>query len=151
MKTWIPCNVVKPFEIKSLYTAFEMTFDSKFSFAGEVYNFYEIICVLDGKIGITSDRSVYKVGEKNLVIHKPMEFHRIWSEDDSNPRIIIISFDATLDIPMSDTIISLTDDEFDMYKKIYNGISKDCNIVSRRLINNYKWIGKLYFKDRYEW
>lgn len=135
MKTWIPCKVVRSFEIKSLYTAFDITFESNFSFAGEIHNFYEIICVLDGTIGITSDRSIYKVSERNLVIHRPMEFHRIWSEDGSNPRIIIISFDASFDIPIGETVISLTDDEFESYKRIFEVISQSCNIVSRRIIN----------------
>lgn len=133
MKTWIPCNVVRSFEIKSLYTAFDITFDNNFSFAGEIHNFYEIICVLEGTIGITSDRSIYKVNEKNLVIHRPMEFHRIWSEDNSNPRIMIISFDASLDIPIGKTVVSLSDEELLSYKKIFEAISESCNIVSRRI------------------
>lgn len=135
MKTWIPCNVVRSLEIKSFYTAFDITFENNFSFAGEIHNFYEIICVLEGTIGITSDRSIYKVNEKNLVIHRPMEFHRIWSEDDSDPRIMIISFDALFDIDIKETVISLSDDEFETYMQIFKKISESCNIVSRRIIS----------------
>lgn len=134
MKTWIPCNVVRSIEIKALYTAFDITFENNFSFAGEIHNFYEIICVLNGTIGITSDRSIYKVNEKNLVIHRPMEFHRIWSEDDSDPRIMVVSFDALFDIDIEETVISLSDDEFETYMQIFKKISESCNIVSRRII-----------------
>ena len=145
MKTWIPCNVVRSFEIKSLYTAFDITFDNNFSFAGEVHNFYEIICVLEGTIGITSDRSIYKVNEKNLVIHRPMEFHRIWSEDGSNPRIMIISFDASFDIPIGKTVVSLSDEDFFAYKRMFESISESCNIVSRRITSVIPE-KRLYFK-----
>ena len=61
MKKWIPCNIIKTFEIKALYTSFEITFDNRFSFAGEIHKFYEVICVLYGKIGIASDMNFYSV------------------------------------------------------------------------------------------
>lgn len=133
MKRWIPCNVIRPVEIKALYTAFKITFDSKFSFAGESHNFYELICVIGGTIGIASNMDVYKVAAGNMVIHKPMEFHRIWSEDQTSPTIIIISFDAEITPVIPGTVYSLTSDESDAYEEIFNLIQSSCEISARRV------------------
>ncbi|HHT53822.1 MAG TPA: helix-turn-helix transcriptional regulator [Clostridiales bacterium] len=133
MKKWIPCNVIKSFEIKALYTAFEITFDNRFSTAGEIHNFFEVICVLDGKIGIASDMNVYSVPGNRLVIHKPMEFHRIWSEEETTPSIIIISFDADTIIDISGTVFELSDDEVKAFCGIYRTISGSCKINMRRV------------------
>jgi AraC-like DNA-binding protein len=133
MKKWIPCNLTKSIEIKALYTAFAITFDNQFSFAGETHNFYEVICVLDGKIGIASDMNVYSVSGGRLVIHKPMEFHRIWSEEQTTPSIIIISFDAHTSIEIAGTVFELSDDEVREFCEIYRGISGSCEIIMRRV------------------
>lgn len=134
MKKWIPCNIVRPLDIRALYTAFDITFDDKFSFAGESHNFYETVCVLDGMVGIAADSDLYTVGAGNLVLHKPMEFHRIWSEGQTRPRIIIISFDAVITPEPAGSIFPLSPDESVKYEEIYREISRGCDIVSRRVV-----------------
>ena len=134
MKKWIPCNVVRPLEIRALYTAFDITFDDAFSFAGESHNFYESICVLDGLVGIAADSDLYTVPAGNLVLHKPMEFHRIWSEGQTKPRIIIISFDATITPEPVGCVFTLSKDEQTAFESIYREIAQSCEISARRVI-----------------
>lgn len=133
MKRWIPCNVIRPIGVKALYTAFEITFDNHFSFAGESHNFYEIICVLSGVVGIAADMDVYKVTEGNLVVHKPMEFHRIWSEDQTSPTIIILSFDADIAPVIFGTVFNISEEEISAYREVYRLISGSCELNARRV------------------
>ncbi len=82
------------FRIKSLHTAFEEQFESNYDFPGERHDFWEIVIVLEGEIGIVAESEVYILKKGQAVIHEPMEFHRLWSEGNSRPRIIIFSFGA---------------------------------------------------------
>lgn len=134
MKRWIPCNVIRTLEINALYTAFDITFDSKFSFAGESHNFFEAVCVLDGMVGIAAGQDVYIVPRGNLVIHRPMEFHRIWSEEQSTPRIIIISFDTSSRPCFAGTVFRLDEEELETFAQSYRGIADCCEISSRRVV-----------------
>lgn len=82
------------FQIKKIYTAFYKKCDSRFFFEGETHNFWEIVIVLNGEIGITSGNGVFLLEKGQAILHAPMEFHRLWSEGGSFPEIIIFSFEA---------------------------------------------------------
>lgn len=83
--------------INSLITAFRVTYDETFNFKGEMHNFWELVYVLDGKIGVAADNKVYELTKNQIIFHKPMEFHRLWSEGGTRPHLIIISFEASGD------------------------------------------------------
>lgn len=134
MKKWIPCNISRRLEINALYTAFDITFDNEFSFAGESHNFYEAICVIDGTVGVAAGQDVYVVSRGNLVIHRPMEFHRIWSEEQSSPRIIIISFDVSSPLGFTGTVFRISHEEVQAYTEVYRRIAECCEINTRRVI-----------------
>lgn len=84
----------KSFHITSLNSAFEETYNFNYSFVGESHDFWEIVIVLSGKIGVTAGSDVLMLKKGQAIIHEPMEFHRLWSEDNSEPTIIIFSFCA---------------------------------------------------------
>ena len=82
------------FRITALYTAFSADFPSTYSFSGEYHNFYELVYVTEGSIGVTAGNDIYILHKGQSILHEPMEFHRIWSENNTNPSVIIISFGA---------------------------------------------------------
>lgn len=88
------CPVDGLIEIASLFTFFQCRFGTDYAFKGESHNFYEAVCVLDGKVGITADKNVYILSAGQMIVHPPMEFHAIWSDCGSEPEIIIFSFRA---------------------------------------------------------
>ena len=81
--------------IDALYTLFSDTREPNYHFEGERHNFWEIVCVLDGKVGVASENELYTLSEGQAVIHTPMEFHNIWSENCKNT-VFIFSFDGTI-------------------------------------------------------
>ena len=83
--------------IKSVITAIDAVRPKDFYFPGEMHNFWEIVCVAEGAAMATADERVYNLKKGNLLFHKPMEFHRIWSSDGTSPRVIFITFSATGD------------------------------------------------------
>lgn len=82
------------FRIKTLYTAFVANYDNKYYFNGEYHNFWEMVIVLDGTLGVTAGSDLFILKKGQAVIHEPMEFHRLWSEGNSNTKIIVFTFGA---------------------------------------------------------
>lgn len=80
--------------VKSVVTAFNAERKKDYYFAGEMHNFWELVYVVSGEIMTTADERVFSLSEGQLIFHKPMEFHRIWSVGDATARLCIISFDA---------------------------------------------------------
>lgn len=111
------CEIKKMVQIKKLVTFTETTFETDHYFSGEAHDFWEIVFVISGKVGVTADKDVYLAQGGDVVIHKPMEFHSIWSEGGTAPEIVILSFDAK-SMPSLDSRI------FTMTESIVNSIRK---------------------------
>ena len=97
------------FRIKALHTAFEERFSSSYYFAGEYHNFWEMVIVSDGELGVTAGSDVFVLKKGQAVIHEPMEFHRLWSEGESCPNIVLFSFSADGMPKYSSKIFKITD------------------------------------------
>ncbi len=84
--------------ITALHTFFCTTFTPDYRFRGEVHDFYELVCVLDGEVAITADDRVYTLARGQAILHPPMQFHNIGSHGDSSPTVLVVSFSGE-DIP----------------------------------------------------
>lgn len=82
------------FRIIKLYTASLQHFETDYFFKGEEHNFWEIVIVTEGKVGVTADKDVLTLGAGEAIIHEPMEFHRIWAEEKTKPIVVIFTFSA---------------------------------------------------------
>lgn len=87
--------IKKQINIDSLYTIFTDTRDSNYRFEGESHDFWEVVCVLEGNVGVAADNDLYTLKEGQTVFHKPTKFHNIWSENEKNT-VFIFSFNGTM-------------------------------------------------------
>ncbi|MEE1043773.1 MAG: AraC family transcriptional regulator, partial [Clostridia bacterium] len=87
--------ITKKVNIDSLHTIFTDTRDVNYKFEGERHDFWEVVCVLKGNVGVVSDNDLYTLHEGQTVFHKPMEFHNIWSENAENT-VFIFSFNGKM-------------------------------------------------------
>lgn len=87
-------EVEKVFEIEKIYTAFGKKYGINYYFEGESHDFWEIVMVAEGEIGVTAGSDLFMLKKGQAIIHEPMEFHRLWSEGSTCPEIIVFSFDA---------------------------------------------------------
>ena len=85
----------KPIRVEALVDAYDVIHPEGYYFPGESHDFWEMVFVCDGSAALTADERVYHLGKGSLVFHKPMEFHRVWSEAGSAPHLIILSFKAS--------------------------------------------------------
>lgn len=80
--------------VRALMSAFEALYADDFYFGGENHNFWEIVYVMDGKVGVSADGHVYELSSGEIIFHKPMEFHKIWALPPEKPHVFIVSFFA---------------------------------------------------------
>lgn len=114
-----PYEVKRPLEITEFYSAFEYKCDNAYSFAGEIHNFWEILILMDGELRIMEDDKVYLLSENQIIFHKPMVFHSVQAENNSNPHYFVTSFNATGDFMerFSNKVINLSEEQMtDVYK-----------------------------------
>lgn len=84
--------VQKSPRITSLYTIFRKTYEKDFRFRGESHDFWELVCVADGQVGITADDKIFELEQGQCFLHPPMQFHSIQSAGATEPTVVIISF-----------------------------------------------------------
>lgn len=139
----------KQIDICAIHTFFEKIYEPDFYFNGESHNFWEVVFVIDGTVGVTADDKVFYLHSGQVIFHKPMEFHRIWAESGKRPTVCIISFTANsmpkmstyvynLPTDISDSIISIYEDAkkiFDMSFIKIAEIGDDCKIQAQILAN----------------
>ncbi len=134
--------------ISAFYSFFEKRYDVDYKTDGEIHNFWEIVCVIEGTLGVTADKDIYILERGNAIIHKPMEFHNVWSEN-SCPKIIIMTFEGIMPklgkriFKMSDrtknTITSLANDtlqifDYDKDGVFITGIKKDNEVFAEQFL-----------------
>lgn len=110
------CAVSEYISITSLFTIFEETFDKSYYFEGESHDFWEFVCVLDGTLGVTAGEDILILEKGQSVLHRPMEFHRLWSEGRTEPHIFVISFAA-------DAMPLINEKQFQLTEENHNTIT----------------------------
>ena len=92
-------QVGRSFQIDGFCTSFPFAWDASFVFHGESHDFWEIVFLTDGMVEVTEDEKVYLLQKNNMILHAPMEFHRIKSAGGTSPRGYIMSFHALGRLP----------------------------------------------------
>lgn len=112
------CEIKRQIKIDNIVTFFNEFFEHDHYFPGETHNFWEIVCVLSGKVGITAGKDVYVLESGSAVVHEPMEFHSIWSEKGTAPEMIIFSFYAKKMPKLDGRICSLSEEVVEELRRL---------------------------------
>ncbi len=136
----------RPVNVESLYFSFAPSYDADFYFEGERHNFWECVFVVDGKVGVAEDDRLYELSKNDIIFHKPMEFHRIWSANKTNPKLIITSFtaDGFGMENLSDGVFHLNDNMFTLMEEIQSLATENIlksplwekDYISQQLLSN---------------
>lgn len=112
------CPIENPLSIRSLFTFSRQKLDKDYIFKGEVHDFTEVVCITDGKVGITANKNVYVLSAGQMIVHPPQEFHAIWSTEGTSPEAIIFSFKADALPALPRQIFSLKTEELAKIRSI---------------------------------
>lgn len=78
--------------ISKIVTMHYFEFGKNFIFPGETHDFWELVYVDSGKALITAGKNSYTLKQREMIFHKPNEFHAISADKDSPLNAFIISF-----------------------------------------------------------
>lgn len=117
-KTMKGCVVDKCIRLTSVFTIFEAIYQEDYYFGGETHDFWEFVCVLDGVLGVTAGEDIFLLERGQAVLHKPMEFHRLWAERKTRPHIAVISFAADVMPDMKERRFAMKEEELDILSRL---------------------------------
>ena len=117
-------QIQRAFELFAFHSAFRSHWDADFSFMGESHNFWELVYVVSGVVEVTEDAQVYRLSEGNLLLHAPMEFHKICSAEGTCPQVMITSFSVIGALPthLTQGVFTLSEGERQEFTGLFNRI-----------------------------
>ena len=118
------CPVKNVLALESLFTFSKRKFPDNYAFKGESHDFTEVVCVTDGKVGITAEKNVYILSAGQMIIHLPGEFHAIWSDCGTEPEIVIFSFRSSAFPEISRRVFALSPDNVSEIKSVFRAAQK---------------------------
>ena len=83
-----------PLRITGLSNVFFRSYRHPYYFPGEFHPFWEMVYVVEGSLQAASEERVYHLKKGEVIFHKPMEFHRLWSTEGEDGCALIIGFCA---------------------------------------------------------
>ena len=113
---------IKPsFKFKSIRSAYNFNWDDGFVFEGESHMSWEFVYVVSGCVRVTENENVYNLREGDMIIHAPMEFHTICSDEGTSPNVLVISFviDGGLPANLTNGVLLLGEKEREEYQYIF--------------------------------
>lgn len=137
-KTMKGCVVDKCIRLTSVFTIFEAIYQEDYYFGGETHDFWEFVCVLDGVLGVTAGEDVFLLERGQAVLHKPMEFHRLWAERKTRPHIAVISFAADVMPDMKERRFALKEEELDILSRLMQARDDIFEVEQGLLIHKIK-------------
>ena len=87
--------VTQVLQISALNNCLTCHFPHPYYFSGEFHPFWEMVYATDGTFRAAANEKVYTMKKGDVIFHKPMEFHRLWSLERQDLHAYIIGFAAT--------------------------------------------------------
>ncbi len=113
-----------PFSITGICSAYDFSWDSSFSFSGESHPEPELAYILEGEVEVTENERVYRLFPGQLILHAPMEFHRIRSAEGSSPHLYVSALRVEGEIPpaLYEGVYTLSLEEREEFLSLYRVI-----------------------------
>lgn len=80
--------------ITTLNNCFSADFRHPYNFRGEFHPFWEMVYALEDVFQAAGNDKVYTMKKGDIIFHKPMEFHRLWSVEQRDVHAFIVGFCA---------------------------------------------------------
>ena len=116
-REWKIREVERDFTVTGFCTAFRFSWDGEFVFHGESHDFWEAVFVTKGSVESVEDENIYRLSENQLILHAPLEFHRIRSAEGERQRGVIMTFRTAGSLPeeLKDGVFTLQQNMKDEY------------------------------------
>jgi len=80
--------------ITALNNCLSVAFRHPYNFRGEFHPFWEMVYAMEDLFQVAGNDKVYAMKKGDIIFHKPMEFHRLWSVEQRDVHAFIVGFCA---------------------------------------------------------
>lgn len=80
--------------ITALNNCITLNYPHPYNFKGEFHPFWEMVYALEDGFQVAENEKVYAMKKGDVIFHKPMVFHRLWSVESTNVRAFIVGFNG---------------------------------------------------------
>ncbi len=102
--------VIEQIRITNLYSFFWHNYKNGYFFPGETHAFWECVYIMRGEVCAIADARVYNLSAGEMIIHKPMEFHKFTvSSEDADILIFSFSAEGPLTVALKDKVFKLSE------------------------------------------
>jgi len=130
-------------DILAFYTSLNRFFPLNLDFAGERHPFYELVYIVKGCVSVTAGNEAYQLQSGQLILHPPEEFHRIWSEGNSEPHVLNLSFYAASMPFCQGRVLELQQQEEEQLLSICAEVRRGLKNADRQLLNEQRLLLEL--------
>lgn len=90
----MPLNltVTPVLRITALNNCLTLSFPHPYDFKGEFHPFWEMVYALEDGFQVAEREKVYTMKKGDVIFHKPMAFHRLWSLENQDVRAFLVGF-----------------------------------------------------------
>lgn len=92
--TWLRHPLQKSIHVTDIFSCFTGDHYANYRFYGEMHDFWELVYIEHGSAWVAEEQHIMQLHENMFIIHRPLVFHRLWSEG-SVATSKIFSFNAT--------------------------------------------------------
>lgn len=85
-------ELTRELSVEGIYTVHYYDYRNDFYFPGETHDFWEFQCVDKGEAVVTTDNGIHHLSRRQVIFHKPNEFHDMKANEKNAPNIIVVSF-----------------------------------------------------------
>lgn len=121
--------------VDGFYTAFHQQIDGDFVFRGETHDFYEIVFVLKGMVGVTAGANSFLLEGPCAILHPPMEFHSLRGVSGKTATMIIFAFEAPRVPHYTSRRFTLSEDNVDRAEQILR-LLQDATEIKRKRVGS---------------
>ncbi len=132
------CAIVRCPDILAFHASLNRFFHRSYEYIGETHAFYELVFVVSGTVGVTAGEEVYLLNAGQMLLHPPDEFHRIWSEDGSEPHVLNLSFHAAAMPFCRGRVLQPQPDECRALSEICEAVRRGLKNADRPLLNRQR-------------
>ncbi len=125
-------------DIIAFHWSLNRFFRRNYEYVGETHPFYELVYVVSGSVGVTAGEEIYQLEAGQMILHTPDEFHRIWSECDTEPHVINLSFYASAMPFCNGRVLSLQAGEGRRLQSMCEQIARGIKNEDRSLLNEQR-------------
>lgn len=130
-------------KITELYTTYSKKFEPEYRFKGETHDFWELVCVKSGKIGVAADSDVFELYAGQAILHPPMQFHNITVTGNDFAEVTVFTFSGENIPSLTGTVCEIDISEVNA---AYRSVCEHFNIRGHLLIDSPKGADNRYFE-----